>query len=213
MSSLSKYLKDLKQAVTVEEDEYVWSERLHKSAHHILAAICFRENSQAIWESTNTILLPPIGFYYSVFHLSMAALSIDYQTQLDELTKIKHQKLKKYIQERLIQKTLLPNSYLETFQGLQDMREYANYSFGKKIPKYDFMKIGDSFYTITEEPFNLVIDLIHNMQKTIENSNSSWLTIQAAIGDGFGDDLMRIYLPKELEQKVVSFLIEKNLTT
>ncbi|MBE9197904.1 MULTISPECIES: hypothetical protein [unclassified Nodularia (in: cyanobacteria)] len=212
MSLVSNYLIDLKQ-VLIPEQEDIWSSRLHKSAHHLLAAICFRENSQAIWESTNTILLPPIGFYYSVFHLSIAALFIDYQTQTHELTKIKHQTLKKYIKERLMQRKLLPNSYLDTFQSLQEMREYANYSFGKKIPKYEFMNIGDSFYINTQEPFDLVIDLIHNIQNTVDNNYSFYLSIQTAIGDGFGDDLIRMYLPKNLEEKVVSFLIKKNLTT
>jgi|GEM_PF-1301064 len=209
---LSTYLLEMEQNLRAEDSDK-WFDRYPKSAHHLLAAICFRENSQSIWEETKTILLPPIGFYYSIFHLSMALLFLDYQTDTDELKRIKHGTLEKFINQRLIQKQLLSNAYLDEFQRLQDIREYANYNFGSKVPKYEYLQIADDFYATTGECFDKVIDLVHPIQRKIDTFYSVHMSIQAAIGDGFGDDLMRMYLPKAAEEKVIAYLLLKNLTT
>jgi uncharacterized protein (UPF0332 family) len=210
--ALSTYLFELEERLQAEDSDK-WFYRSQKSAHHLLAAICFRENSQSIWEETRTVLLPPIGFYYSIFHLSMAMLFLDYQTDASELKRIRHATLKNLINQRLMQKRLLANSYLDEFQHLQDIREYANYNFGSKVPKYEYLQIADAFYPMTGKCFDQVIDLIHPVQIQIDDFYSFSMSIQTAIGDGFGDDLMRMYLPKDVEEKVVVYLLEKNLTT
>jgi uncharacterized protein (UPF0332 family) len=195
------------------EDSDQWFDRLQNSSHHLLAAICFRENSQSIWKETKTVLLPPIGFYYSIFHLAMALLFIDYQTNTDELKRINHKNLRSLINQRFIQKRLLTNTYLDEFQRLQDIREYANYNFGSKLPKYEYLQIADTFYPTTGKCFDQVIELIHPIQTQIDAFCSFSLSIQTAIGDGFGDDLMRMYLSKNVEERVVAYLRQKNLTT
>jgi hypothetical protein len=209
---LSKYLFELEEKLCSEDNEE-WFFRLQKSAHHLLAGICFRENSQFIWEETRTILLPPIGFYYSIFHLSLSLLYLDHQTSTSELEHIQHAKLKKLINQRLVQKRLLRNDYLDTFQHLQDVREYANYNFGSKVPKYEYLQIANDFYSITERCFDDVIDLLLPIQGQIDTFYSFLMSIQCAIGDGFGGDIMQMYLPKNAEEKVIIYLLEKSLTT
>lgn len=107
----------------------------------------------------------------------------------------------------------MSNTYLDEFQRLQDIREYANYNFGSKVPKYEYLQIADAFYAATGECFDKVIDLVHPIQRKIDTFYSVHMSIQAAIGDGFGDDLMRMYLPKAAEEKVIEYLLLKNLTT
>ena len=112
-----------------------------------------------------------------------------------------------------MQKRLLKNDYLSTFQHLQDVREYANYNFGSKVPKYEYLRIADDFYPTTGECFDSVIDVLHSVQAKVDTFYSFFMSIQIAIGDGFGDDLMRIYLLKNAEEKVIVYLLKKNLTT
>jgi len=209
---ISNYLIELEENLIPGEDD-IWSKRLYKSAHHLLAAICFRENSEAVWKNTKTILLPPIGFYYSIFHLSISMLYVDYQTQTDELERITHKNLEKLIDQRLMQKQLISNTYLENFKYFKDLREYANYKFGKKFPKYSYKNLGDSFYTKTGGNFDSAIELIHFIQQKIDVFYSFFYSIQTAIGDGFGDDLIRLYLTTDLEITIQKYLLEKKLTT
>jgi hypothetical protein len=52
------------------EDE-CW-ECAEKSAKHILSAIAFKESSRVSFKKTGSVLLPPIGYYYSFFHMAVA---------------------------------------------------------------------------------------------------------------------------------------------
>lgn len=49
----------------------VW-ECAEKSAKHILSAIAFKESSRVSFKKTGSVLLPPIGYYYSFFHMAVA---------------------------------------------------------------------------------------------------------------------------------------------
>ena len=62
-----------------------WHDRRRYCARRILTAVCFRETSQSTFQKTDSALLPPIGFYYAVFHIGIAMLSFDYSTAISEL--------------------------------------------------------------------------------------------------------------------------------
>jgi hypothetical protein len=39
----------------------------------LLSAVCYRESAQSALERTGSALLPPIGFYYALYHAALAA--------------------------------------------------------------------------------------------------------------------------------------------
>ena len=65
-----KYLESSKAEFKKEGDTYCLK-RANRSAKHLLSSVIFRENAQLTNEKTSSILLPAIGFYYSLYHLGV----------------------------------------------------------------------------------------------------------------------------------------------
>jgi len=47
----------------------------------LLVAVAFNESSKLCYNKTNSVLLPPIGYYYSMFHFSFKEYEHILQTQ------------------------------------------------------------------------------------------------------------------------------------
>ena len=60
----------------VKSNPNEWADRSRSFARSLLASVAFRESAQATMDQTKSVILAPIGFYYALFHLAMAALWI-----------------------------------------------------------------------------------------------------------------------------------------
>lgn len=209
---MTPYFDDLRAALTnANEDE--WVSRTSKSARHILIAVCFRETSENTVRLTSSVLFAPIGFYYSLFHLGVATLWLDYQTAQSELNRVRHDKVRLLVQDRLVNRGVLPNSFLALFLELQNLREFANYTFGERLSRYNFKSITSELYQRTGVSFDDGLKFIHQVQQAISEEAGFYSPIQTAIGDGFGDNLIREYLSAADEKRVWKYLLSRNLTT
>lgn len=206
------YFDDLRN-VLIPDNESEWWARTAKSAKHILTAVCFRETAQSTAQKTGSVIFSPIGFYYSLFHLGIALLYMDYATERQELRRLRHNKLQALIQGRLVNTGLLSGEYLVLLRELQELREYANYVFGERVTKYEYKDMLPDLYKKTGDKFNFALKFILQVENEVCDTLGFSLPIQTAIGDGFGDDLIRAYLSKDDELRVQKYLLDNNLST
>lgn len=195
-----------------------WHNRFRYCSRRILTAVCFRETSESAYQKTNSVLLSPIGFYYAVFHMGIAMLSLDFATIRKELRRVRHKKLQNLIQNKLIDKNIISKEFLNILIYLQELREYANYILGGKMindHKYYCKGIVPCLYERTEKAFDIAIGFIHNLCDEVNKANllPSFAPIQVCIGDDIGGDVYNMYLSDDDEKKVVKYLIKNNLTT
>ena len=197
----------------IADNQNEWWQRTSKSAKHILTAVCFRETSQSAYVRTGSAIFSPIGFYYSLFHMGVAMLYMEHTTSMPELRHIRHNNLQSLIQGRLANTSLLSQEYPDLLRELQELREYANYVFGDRVVKYEYKEMIHELYKKTGNEFDHALDFILQIEDEICKILGFAAPIQIAIGDGFGDDLIRTYLSSDDEAKVKEYFLEKNLTT
>lgn len=202
------YCKKIIKKQAADEDE--WWDRSEIAAKRILTAICYRESSNIIYQSNKSVALPSIGYYYSIFHLSIALLALDYTTKLSDLHHIKHKDLINLINSKLIQRNLLPFHFHELFLDLKDLREYVNYEFDSLY--YNKSQL-DDFYCRTGEAFDSAIKLINEIHEAILDLNPILYYIQGNIGDHFGDDILLNFLSEIDMKSVEDYLLKHDLTT
>ncbi len=193
---------------TIGYETSEWSARIYRCAKRLLSAVCFRETAESAYRKAGSKNLPLIGFYYSLFHMGVAILCVEYTTPLPNLRKIRHSTLQNVIQNKLIKKSFLPLKYLDLLIELRDIREYANYSFGYKIEDKT-----NSYYNQIGHAFNSALNFIKRIFNEINEDPSLIFQINTIIGDVIGDDIYMAYLSKEDIERVRAYLILKNLTT
>ena len=203
-----KYKDSLIHSVKTDEldnDLDEWWERSEICAKRILTAICFREQSNRVFALTESRIFPNIGYYYALFHMSVAILVIDYSTELKNFIRISHKDLINLIEDKLVKRLLLPVDYLELLWELKGLREDTSYSF-----KTNFKT--EIYYRKIGKLFNVAISFIKEVSNVIENRFPLLLRICTDIGDGFGDDVLQAFLSDEDQDRVWKYLIEKELT-
>jgi len=195
-------------------EENKWEERSRKSLHHIVAAVCFRETSESTYQQHGSVILPAIGFYYSMFHIGLAGLFVEYQIDIQKLERIRHSQLKRFISTYLVGKDFVSTDFTDIFNKTRDIRELVNYPF--VIDGYDKNPIRlrdqlSSLYQETENPFGDVINFI----REVSNATGDQIVwyIRHAIGDTVGDEFYQTYLSVADREKVVKYLVQQNLTT
>ena len=193
---------------TIGYETSEWSARIFRCAKRLLSAICFRETAESTYRKTGSKNLPLIGFYYSLYHMGVAMLYVEYTIPLPKLRKIRHSTLQNLIQDKFIEKSFIPQKYLDLLIELKDIREYTNYSFGYRIEDKT-----NSYYKQTGHAFNSALNFIKMISNEINEDNSLLFQISAIIGDVIGDDTYMAYLSKEDMERVDAYLILKNLTT
>lgn len=203
-----KYKDNLIHSVKIDElnnDSEEWRERSEICSKRVLTAICFHEQSNRVFTLTESRIFPNIGYYYALFHMSVAILTIDYSTELKNLRKISHKNLINLIEDKLIQRSIIPFEYLELLYELKGLREDTNYSF-----KTNFKT--ESYYQEVGKAFDVVINFIKEVSNLIEERFPLLLRICTDIGDGFGDDVLQSFLSKDDQNHVWKFIEEYELT-
>ncbi len=208
----TSYLVDLRVAIA-KSDEEEWWLRTTRCARRILTAVCFRETSENTYRQTSSVLLAPIGFYYSVFHIGIAMLYMEHSTSPEELKHMRHSTLESLVKDRLVNRKIISGEYIKTLRKLREYREYANYVFGERLTRYEYKSVVSELYEQTEAIFDSALTFIQQVQVEVCAKHGLYYPIQTAIGDGFGDDLIRAYLSELDEQRVQSYLLAKDLTT
>lgn len=203
-----KYKDSLIHSVKTDEldnDFNEWWKRSDKCARGILTAICFREQSNRVFALTESRIFPNIGYYYALFHMSVAILAIDYSTELKYLRRIPHKVLINMIGDKLVKRSLIPVDYLELLLELKRLREDTTYLF-----KTNFKT--EIYYQEVGKLFNIAINFIKEVSNVIENRFPLLLRICTEIGDGFGDDKLQAFLSNEDQDHIWKYLLKKELT-
>ena len=182
-----------------------WWERSEICSRRILTAICFREQSNRVFALTESRIFPNIGYYYALFHMSVAILAIDYSTEIKNLKRISHKNLINLIEDKLVKRSLIPIDYLELLWELKGLREDTSYSF-----KTNFKT--EIYYRKLGKLFNVAISFIKEVSNVIENRFTLLLRIRTDIGDGFGDDVLQAFLSDEDQDRIWKYLVKKELT-
>lgn len=185
-----------------------WFKRSKICARRILTAVCFWEHSNNIYCLTESRIFPNIGYYYALFHMSVAVLSIDYSTNLEDLEKDKltHKRLLMLIKDKMIKRSLLPTDYLKLYRELKGLREATSYEFKTNLKTAEYYnKVGIAF--------DSAIKYIKEVSEVVKNDFYLLSRISTLIGDGFGDDILEIFLSDKEQNQIWGYLINKNLTT
>lgn len=190
--------------------ENEWWDRSEIAAKRILTAISYRETSNKNYQLNKSVALPSIGYYYSIFHLSVALLALDYSTDLLDLHQIKHKDLVSLIYSKFIQRKILPMNYYNIFLELKELREYVNYVFGRAYFNKSQL---DILYNLTGEAFDSAIKLINEINDVISDLTPILYNIQTNIGDRFGDDILQNFLSEKDIRSVEDYLLKHDLTT
>lgn len=207
----SSYHSDLLAAVEKNRDG--WEERLRMCGRRILAAVTFRETSRSTCEKTESTLLPVIGYYYSLFHISVAALYYEHTTAPEELKRLRHGPLRRLVQERLVNRGLLSKDVLSLHATLLELRETANYTFGGKM-KADLLAYWErvpALYEETAPVFEECLRLIKSLGVFVEMGLERENALGSWIDDGIGNDTSSNYLSRADAKLVEAYLAKWEL--
>lgn len=204
-----KYITGLQNSIK-NEAVTAWDLRIEKCAKHLITAVCFRESAENARLKAEGVLLAPIGYYYSLFHLGVAMLTVDYSTTFTKIKKMKHQPLENMLVSNLLERNLIDEDFILLLNKYRNIREYANYQFGQF--EYDFFTEIENSYAETEVAFDVGTKYILEVCNAIPDQEFL-LKIQTYIGDHKGDDLMKTYLSPHEQSLVRNYLNKKKLTT
>ena len=205
-----QYQAGLLSAVKANLDE--WDLRLRQCGRRILAAVTFRETSRLTCDQTESTLLPVIGYYYAIFHISVATLYFEHKTAPDELKRIKHGPLRHLIQERLVNPRLLSKDVLKLHAVLLDLRETANYEFGGKTmaDRKDYWDRVPKLYDETAPVFEECIERIQSFSEIVDKGLERSRALGSWIDDGIGNDTSSNYLSRSDAELVSKFLLDRH---
>ncbi|EMR36917.1 hypothetical protein [Vibrio harveyi] len=188
-------------------EEQRWA-RAEKSAKHLLTAVAFKETSRVSFEKTNSVLLPPIGYYYSIFHMSVALCWLHPEIEDSKLEKLRHSTLQGLIQTYFINPNLLSEYYSTLMEDLKKEREFLNYTFGEF--GFDFFEEVEKNEKYVNEAFNLSIALFDEICGLLSPQFDIRARISTYIADSKGDDFIQTYLSVEEQERVMDYLVRVN---
>lgn len=128
---------------------------------------------------------------------------------LVDLKHLKHSRLKALIDQHLVQTKKLDRSFLTAYDDLQELREYANYDFGSKNPKFEYQHITPTLRGKTE----LILSKTASLLITDLRMMGMMFAFQTTIGDDIGSDLVELHVTKRVGYKVWDYLVSSGLTT
>ncbi len=189
-------------------DDEKWL-RVRHSAKHLLAAVVFNESSTASLKRTHGSLLACMGYYYVAFHAAVAMLWLCPSVAASDLKRVRHSQLKKLIEVHLVQRKLLERSFLDKYKQLQEFREYANYNFGSKLPKFEYTEIAPTISVVTGSILTKTIDFLSKELASLDMT----FAFQSTIGDDIGSDLIKLHAGHAVAKCVWTYLVDNRLTT
>lgn len=190
----------------LEDEKWI---RTRKSAKHLLAAVVFNESSTASLEETKGTLLACMGYYYVGFHAAVSMLWLCETVPPKELSHVKHSKLKKLVEVHLVRAKKLERIFLNEYNQLQKFREYANYYFGSKLPKYEYTLVAPTISEVTDSLLRKTMGVLNHDLGQIDMV----FGFQTTIGDDIGSDLIKLHTGPVVAERVWSYLVRHRFTT
>ena len=197
------YIEKLKK--DVKNDNEAWENRAICSSKSFLKAICFKVVSESMLENKINFIFPPIGFYYSVFHLSLSMLYLERTIDVNQLRNIHHNTLLNLVKSKLIQTKLIDKNYEKWHVELRKLREFCNYSFG-------YQENLEKLTQKIRKNANCAFDEGVRFNRNILEITDNLFRFQVGIGDGFGDDILDTYISEEDKEDVWSELVQFGMT-
>ena len=213
---LNKFTEYLKINISQRKDDliYEWALRNRECSRRIYTAVCYRVVSKSSYIKTSSPFLPIIGYYYSIFHMSLAVLYMDYTVNINELSQITHKKLKNLVTNKLIVRNVLHKRLGEFFEELQNARNYVNYKFSGNSLEFNsvnfkekmpyFLKITGWFF---EESFKFIKPVSDKLTSVIRvDIREDISEMIKPLREGFIEYINQTYLTKEDADMVINYL-------
>jgi hypothetical protein len=192
-----KYADKLRSECKNNPDE--WEARAIFFSRHILAAISLRKTAYHVVNSSRNYVFFPIGLYYSIYHLSIFILALDYRTEFEKLKHIRHSTLEKKI-EAFVETKFIDSDYVRLFKKLKKHGEYVNYNFGVVIEGNKPEELVLEYESVKIQ-FEKAIKFYKFICVSTRKYSDIGFRVRVGIGDGFGDDIMESYLSRGVRKK------------
>jgi len=186
-------------------DDECWG-RAEKAAKHILSAVAFKESSRVSFVKTESILLPPIGYYYSFYHMAVALCWLHPGVEKEKLEKLRHTALHNLIMDNFVKQDVLPPSFSDAMQALKKEREWLNYTFGEF--DYDFFETVENNEKLASMEFSKCFDLINEICDLLVKKFDIKQRIRTYIADSKGDDFVQTYLSTDEQNAVMDYIVK-----
>ena len=185
-----------------------WDARAQCAARRFLSAVCFRETAESTLRTTGSALLPPIAFYYAIFHGVIGTLYLECDTEPRRLTRASHRRVAASLTDNLVGPGHVDSSVADLLRRLRAFREYANYTVGGKFAgdKQYLRAVDDCgrLYDGTGEAMASLLRFVRAVSDVPMTSPSICDRIRVTIGDHIGDDVYQMYLSQADEDRVKS---------
>jgi len=202
---------------SVRRNPSEWEARTRKAARRLLSAACFRESAESTLQQAGSALLPPVGFYYALYHGVIATLYLDWRTAPHLLSRARHASVGARLVEHLVKPALVDPACAELFERLRAFRDYANYTVGGKLKgdeQYlDTIEQAGRLYAQTGQAISSLLEFIRRVSEAAPLSPSIVERIAVTIGDDIGDDVVHMYLSRGDADRVFGFLTAEGLST
>lgn len=210
------YRDKIRSQVRRTSDE--WDARTRKAARRLLSAACFRETGDSTLQATGSALLPPIAFYYSLYHAVIAVLYLDCATpDPSVLDRAGHKAVAARFSNNLVKPKLVDPSVAGLLQRLRAFREYANYTVGGKLQgdQQYVNAIADAkrLYDETGQAMSHLLGFVRAVSDAAQATPSISERIMVTIGDDIGDDVFQMYLSDADQKRVTAYLVTEKLST
>jgi uncharacterized protein (UPF0332 family) len=179
--------------------------RAEKSAKHLLSSIAFKECSTKYYKSSDSVLLSPIGYYYSIFHMSMTLCWLNPEIEESKLSKIRHSTLQNFVKSNFVNQGLLSESYTNLMQELKEEREWLNYTFGEY--QYDFFENAEEKEKLLNNEFKQSVLLMDDICCLLKPKFDIKQRIKTYIADSKGEDLLQTYLSNSVQDIVTNTIV------
>jgi pyruvate-formate lyase len=127
----------------------------------------------------------------------------------EKMTRLRHSQLRSFVEIHLCQTRKLERGFLDQYEQLQDLREYANYNFGSKAPKYEYPQMKQVIEVVAESTLLQTREVL----VTELQARDQLFEFQAVIGDNIGDDLIKLHSGPLVTKQVWDYLLRSSLTT
>jgi hypothetical protein len=204
-------------------------------AHSVFAVAFYFSSKKAL--SNQEHVLSAIAQYYSIFHLSFALISLNFNIEDKKLEKIRHSQLKNVLKNLNTIKVISEN-FIYLYEDLQEVREYLNYiNVPNGYSKFIFLRRGHIFKSrffsedisiplypsksmeILSQIIDEYFDFLHTIEESIiskKKTNGERPLLFKCIRrisnfDWYGEDFLNNSFSSDTIKEVNTFLSKKDI--
>lgn len=210
-----KFTDSTRKSMKVEA-QGEWDQRSKRCAVHLMASLSQQVTSRRAFRQTNSPLLPLVGYYYSMFHLSVALCHIHHAIPQSSLHQLGHRPLERLLRSNFLQRNLLPESWIRLLLHLRSRREDACYpfvadSYARDTPT--MLEIATGASKGIDRAWGRAVTFVHQLDDRCRDLYPLRFRIMLGIGDGFGDDTLSTYVSISERRSIMERLTKLGLST